>query len=179
MSEIYSGARVPGNLVGRRAEMEAIHSALYRPGAELRIVRLVGPGGYGKTRILREAMRRAGHGGERQAQGPPALANDWAAAAQSPVHVADLIDLTSVRLATAIHFQHQLQQALDTEGRDFSAFKRLFLRYRDQLTYQSSFVQMKEALDKAQQAFQDDYKKLAAGQRVVWVLDTAESSRCR
>jgi hypothetical protein len=174
MNEIFSGARVPGNLVGRKAEIQRIHDEIYRPGKELRIVCLLGPGGYGKTRILREAMRRAGHAGERQAQDDPAPADDWAKLEQTPVHIADLIDLTSVRLATAIHFQHQLQLALDTEGRDFSAFKRLFLRYRDQLTYQSSFIQMKEALDKAQQAFQEDYEKLSARQRVVWVLDTAE-----
>lgn len=45
----------PG-FVGRRAELEALDDALRRH----RVVTVVGPGGVGKTRLAREAMRRGG-----------------------------------------------------------------------------------------------------------------------
>ncbi len=174
MSELFSGTRVPGELIGRETDMQAIYAALYDPGDDLRVVLVRGPGGYGKTRMLREVMRRAGHQGERQTQGGPGPAKDWYASHGGGLHISDLVDLTWVRLATTIHFQHQLQTALSAEGSGFFNFNRCFLHYRDQLTYQSNPEQMDKALQEAELAFRKDYQILSKQRRMVWVLDTAE-----
>ena len=116
MSELFSGPRVPGELIGRETDMQQIHAALYDPGDDLRVVLVRGPGGYGKTRMLREVMRRAGHQGERKSQSEPGLDKDWFAAKNQSLHISDLVDMTWVRLATTIHFQHQLQMAFSAGG---------------------------------------------------------------
>ena len=154
--------------------MQKIQAALYDPGNDLRVVLVRAPGGYGKTRMLREVMRRAGHQGERQSQGAPGPAEDWYAAQAGRLHISDLVDMTWVRLATTIHFQHQLQMAFSAEGSGFFNFSRCFLRYRDQLTYQSDPEQMDKALQEAELAFRKDYQMLSRQRRMVWVLDTAE-----
>ena len=98
----------------------------------------------------------------------------WLKTEQSVVYVSDLIDLDAVALETTINFQRYLQQSLDSEGILFRRFQQAFLEFRSQLSYQSSYEQIQEALKRAQGAFILDYQDLAREHRIVIVLDTAE-----
>jgi len=170
---MFAAARMVWPMVGREKELEHLKNAMCRPGRDTRVVIIKGTGGIGKTRLLREALARAGHPNVRPAGIP--LPSDALWNIQETVIVSDLLDFTEVRLHTSNQFMEALRDALYWHEKvEFPNYDAAVAYYKRKLKDQADFFTVKEAADRAHKAFFKDYKRLAENHRLVWALDTAE-----
>ncbi len=159
MTQLFSAAIAPTVLIGRTDEMARVRKAICDPGAEFRVVYLVGNGGLGKTRMLQEVKHAA--------------SATWCGG-PIPALVSDVLDLEPVRLSTTLRFVSDLVNALDPHRANFIRFREQHLRHRQALVFQSSYEQIQSILHDALRAFARDYLELSETRRIVLLLDTGE-----
>jgi len=150
--ERYTGAWATPDLIGRRAILEQIDTALSDASGPS-IIALYGPGGIGKTRILNDTLRRSRPG---------------VRLAQQAVDLYDIQYHSSLALAGAIYASLGV-----ADGDPFRAFEEK--RERQSRAQTSGDVrQIAEATQNALKAFIDDLNRFSQSQHVVIALDTLE-----
>lgn len=152
-SERYTGAWATPNLIGRETILQQIDAAI-RSAAGPSVVALYGPGGIGKTRILRDALTRPSAGAVYPAQ--------------------RLIDLYDIRYHSSLDLAAAMYDSLGiAEGGDFRTFEKA--RDEQRKVQASGDVRQIAALTReALQAFVADLNRFSQSQRVVIALDTLE-----
>ncbi|RME46359.1 MAG: hypothetical protein D6796_09125, partial [Caldilineae bacterium] len=170
---MFAAARMVWPMVSREEELKQLKEAMCRPGRDTRVVIVKGRGGLGKTRLLHEALARAGHPDIRPAGKP--LPSDELWKEREGIIVSDLLDFTEVRLHTSRHFMEALRNALYWHEKvEFPNYDAAITYYKRKLKDQADFFTVKEAADRADEAFLEDYEQLTKAYRLVWALDTAE-----
>jgi len=150
--ERYTGAWATPDLIGRRAILDQIDTALSDASGPS-IIALYGPGGIGKTRILNDTLRRSRGG---------------VFLAQQAVDLYDMRYHSSLALAGAIYASLGV-----ADGDPFRAFEEK--RERQSRAQTSGDVrQIAEATQNALKAFIDDLNRFSQSQHVVLALDTVE-----
>jgi tetratricopeptide (TPR) repeat protein len=150
--ERYTGAWATPDLIGRRAILEQIDTALSDASGPS-IIALYGPGGIGKTRILNDTLKRSRPG---------------VRLAQQAVDLYDIQYHSSLALAGAIYASLGV-----ADGDPFRAFEEK--RERQSRAQTSGDVrQIAEATQNALKAFIDDLNRFSQSQHVVLALDTVE-----
>jgi hypothetical protein len=162
-------ARKTSIIINRRRELEMVRKAIYEAGTAVRVVLVRGPlhaeehrepeGGYGKTRLLEEIVRRI-------------QAGEWQADQQQVV-ASDLIDLMDIHLHAQSNFLHAVRDSL-VDRVDFANYDEAFTRYQRRRTQGVDYRMVREAAERADQLFLSDYQANAQNRRIVWLLDTAE-----
>lgn len=155
-SERYTGAWATPNLIGRETILQQIDAAI-RSAAGPSVVALYGPGGIGKTRILRDALTRPSAGAVYPAQ--------------------RLIDLYDIRYHSSLDLAAAMYDSLGVAtGGDFRTFEKA--RDEQRKVQASGDVRQIAALTReALQAFVADLNRFSQSQRVVIALDTLEPRR--
>jgi len=150
--ERYTGAWATPDLIGRRAILDQIDTALSDASGPS-IIALYGPGGIGKTRILNDTLRRSRGG---------------VFLAQQAVDLYDMRYHSSLALAGAIYASLGV-----ADGDPFRTFEEK--RERQSRAQTSGDVrQIAEATQNALKAFIDDLNRFSQSQHVVLALDTVE-----
>jgi len=150
--ERYTGAWATPDLIGRRAILDQIDTALSDASGPS-IIALYGPGGIGKTRILNDTLRRSRGG---------------VFLAQQAVDLYDMRYHSSLALASAIYASLGV-----ADGSPFRTFEeKREQQYRAQTS--GDVRQIAVATQDALQAFIDDVNRLSQSQHVVLALDTLE-----
>jgi tetratricopeptide (TPR) repeat protein len=150
--ERYTGAWATPDLIGRRAILDQIDTALSDASGPS-IIALYGPGGIGKTRILNDTLKRSKSG---------------ILLAQQAVDLYDMRYHSSLALASAIYASLGV-----ADGSPFRTFEeKREQQYRAQTS--GDVRQIAVATQDALQAFIDDVNRLSQSQHVVLALDTLE-----
>jgi tetratricopeptide (TPR) repeat protein len=162
-------AQKTSTMVNRRDQLEQIRQAIYEAGDALRVVLVRGPvgaeehdepeGGYGKTRLLEEVLRRARPGGEWERPGK--------------VAVSELIDLIDIRVHAQSNFLHTVRDSF-VGSLDLSGYDDAFNSYRRRVAQGMDYWTVREEAERADRVFLTDYRAGAETQRIVWLLDTVE-----
>jgi hypothetical protein len=152
--ERFTGAYATPELVGREDLRAQIESVLRDPAPEPRMVFLVGPGGIGKTRLLNVALQTA-HAipGLRAASG--------------------VIDLYHVPTHTSSGLADALYGALTPPSGPFRRYEQE-RRALERMRLSGEVTGVAEQRERTLDVFASDFKALAARQRIVLALDTAE-----
>jgi len=150
--ERYTGAWATPDLIGRRAILEQIDTALSDASGPS-VIALYGPGGIGKTRILNDTLKRSKPG---------------VLLAQQSVDLYDIRYHSSLALASAIYISLGV-----ADGGPFRTFEKE--REQQSKAQTSGDVrQIAAATQDALQAFINDFNRFSQSQRVVLALDTLE-----
>jgi AAA+ ATPase superfamily predicted ATPase len=150
--ERYTGAWATPNLIGRKAILDQINTALSSASGASIIV-LYGKGGIGKTRILNDTLSRD---------------KDGIFLAQQLVDLYDIRYHSSLALASAIYDSLNV-----TDSNFFRTFEdKRKQHYKAQIS--GDVRQIAEATRAVLQAFIEDFNRFSQSQRVVIALDTAE-----
>ncbi|MEM3554744.1 MAG: tetratricopeptide repeat protein, partial [Candidatus Micrarchaeaceae archaeon] len=157
----YAGVWMTPEVVGREDILEEIYQAI--EGADTRVFYLTGPGGIGKTILLREVLARARPGGKWHRPGLLAME--------------DVVDFYHTTTHTSIGFARALSEALrQAAGEDL--FPNYDRKHQDFEKKKCDIAGMLRELstlrDEVLQTFLDDLNKLAEEHRLVLALDTAE-----
>ncbi len=167
----FAAAQMTNRMVNRAAELETLQQAICRPGHDTRVVIIEGEGGLGKTRLLNEALWRAGHSAIFPGVEP--ASEKWST--QAPVIISDLLDFIEVRLHTFNRFLEALRQAFAwNEQVEFPTYDAAMRHYKRKLKDRADYFTIKQAAENANKAFFDDYRQITEKYRLVWALDTAE-----
>jgi Cdc6-like AAA superfamily ATPase len=163
MSEVeverYTGAWATPNLIGRKAILDQINTALSSASGASIIV-LYGKGGIGKTRILNDTLSRDKDTLSRD--------KDGIFLAQQLVDLYDIRYHSSLALASAIYDSLNV-----TDSNFFRTFEdKRKQHYKAQIS--GDVRQIAEATRAVLQAFIEDFNRFSQSQRVVIALDTAE-----
>lgn len=158
-------------MIGRKKELEEIRNAIFRTDNSLQVVFIRGAdeavsrhdsdGGYGKTRILEEVIKRTGPGGE------------WTESDSAVV--SDLIDLVDTRLHAQNNFLRAVRERFERQDRAaFPRHKIAFDRYQLARAHGADHSMVQSRFEEAAAAFQQDYRENVRQHRLVWVLDAVE-----
>ena len=150
----FTGAYATPNLVGREALLARIRDILVEESPGPRAVFIMGPGGIGKTRLLDAALKEA-------------RAMPTVQAARSLIDLYHLPTHTNSGLADAIF------TALTPPIEPFQQYERE-RRAFDRLRLSGEVAGMADQRDRMLEVFGKDLQALAAQQRIVLALDTAE-----
>lgn len=157
-NELYTqsdSARATTKLIGREDQLAQIDRAV-REAQGTWIVQISGQGGIGKTRLVSEVLHRY--------QDSPGVL-----AARAPV------DLYHTRTHSIEGLMAAICAAQDPEAKGFAAYREAQHALDRYLVEPSGQAEKRLALRRdVQKAFLDDMNKLAAGRRLLLVLDTAE-----
>lgn len=150
--ERYTGAWATPDLIGRRAILDQIDTAL-SGASKPSVIALYGPGGIGKTRILNDTLKRIKSG---------------VLLAQQAVDLYDIRYHSSLALASAIYVSLGVA--------DVSPFRAFEEKREQQFKAQTSgdVRQIAVATRDALQAFINDFNHFSQSQHVVLALDTLE-----
>lgn len=152
--EVYTSVIATPNLVGRQAELAAIHAALHAPDPML--VYVSGPGGIGKTVLLRRILEDLHH--------EPGLRP-----ARQVIDLYHTIHRTPEGLAQAI------QEAISPDGDGFEAYLRERHKLEEfQVRTPARVDEVQKQRQKMFQAFIHDLNRLSKAERLVLAFDTAE-----
>jgi len=142
-------------VVGRQGEMEAIRQALDGPKHRSYILYLIGGGGFGKTRLLEEAVRLAT---ERRV----------------PLHTAGILDLYHSDLRSADGLEAAIARGLDSDNQYFRGYLEKRSRFEEHRRAAVSPEVLEEERGRLREAFLDDYNQLARQHRILLCFDTLE-----
>ncbi len=172
---LLAGALATHELVGRNAELEALHAAIFPadPDAFCCLVLSAG-GGLGKTRLLREVFERL----TLNPASPNPNQGSWGRPGQRVVGL-DLIDLADVSLHPVVGFLREVRErfgkALMGEAvTAFARFDKAWLAYEQARDGELDFAEVTRRTNQLLEAFRLDYAALSTQMRVVWILDTLE-----
>ncbi len=169
----FSAARTPEKMVNREIELSALKDSFCRVGKDTRVIIIEGGGGLGKTRLLSEALWRAGHPDIFPTRAQNDANNSWDI--HDSVVVSDLLDFTEVSLHTFEHFMEKMHDALLWhKAVEFPNYEAKIAYFKRKLKDQANYFTVREAAQAANDAFFEDYQQLAERYRIVWALDTAE-----
>ncbi len=172
----FAAARTTDKMVSREDELKVLEKAVCQPGPKTRVIIIKGQGGLGKTRLLFEALRRAGHPGIFPARIPLDSSELWNN--REAAIVSDLLDFTEVRLHTFHDFMEALRNSFSwNEHIEFPGYDAAITYYKRKLTDQADYFTVQRAAEAANEAFFEDYKRLTKQYRLVWGLDTTEQLR--
>lgn len=175
--DLLLAARRTEALVGRTEPLEMLRKAIYTSQNSLQIISLLGPGGFGKSRLIEEVLWRIGNPKSRLERGPiPTDHLDWDWTRNNVQVVApDLLDMSDIRYHTRTGFMQAVRDALvrAKNSADFSVFDSAFRRLQQQ-RIRSTYQTTRQFTDMAEDAFFRSYNRLAAKERVVLILDTCE-----
>ena len=172
---IFSAARTTEKMVNRAAELALLQDSFCREGDDTRVIIIEGDGGLGKTRLVSEALWRAGQSGIFPARNRTSPDYDWEI--RDSVLLSDLLDFSEVNLHTSENFFQRIRGSLAGNEQvviEFPKYDAAVDAYRHQLSMQSNYFAVQQAAEAARKAFIEDYKQLASRYRIVWALDTAE-----
>jgi tetratricopeptide (TPR) repeat protein len=176
MSEVLFGARATQTLVGRKKALTEIHQAVCQAGTEFRLVLLTAQGGLGKTRLLRELLWHCGLPDDLDPRPPATGDDDWTI--KAALRISQLLDFMDTRLHNRAEFLRAARDAFSRPTDDpFSTYDVCYSDLRKKMNAMESYSLVREARERAEQAFDEDYRHLTrpdGGQRLVWILDTAE-----
>ncbi|MGB9724541.1 MAG: AAA family ATPase [Chloroflexia bacterium] len=157
----YAGVWITPEVVNREAILQEIYRAVEGQGTH--VIYLTGPGGIGKTFLLREVLSRLRPGGAWHR--PEILA------------MQEVVDFYHTTTHTSVGFTRSLSEALER-----AAGENLFPKYDEK--YQAfekkkydlagMLKELSTLRDAVLQAFLDDLNELAGRHRLVLTLDTAE-----
>lgn len=170
-------AERPVRLVNRTTELGILRQAFFQKSDATKLLFVIGKGGLGKSRLIEWALMCAGNPKLRRQYGGMQLSLnecDWTA--DGNIIVADMIDLTDVRLNTRIHFLREIRNALTREGgADFTRFDTAYDKFQRARMQEGSFQKIQELEKAAGESFLQDYARLARQfHRIVIALDTVE-----
>jgi len=146
-------------MLGRQTELNQIES-IVQGHTLLAFVCIHGPGGIGKTTLLRAIPERFAKKEEK-----------------GTVLFTDILDFDDLRLRVAQYVPYALARQLGRSNSDevFSTYLEAYARLQEmQKTGQATAYQVQEQVHQAEEAFLDDYRKLASRKRLVILLDTVE-----
>ncbi|OQY31378.1 MAG: hypothetical protein B6I38_05900 [Anaerolineaceae bacterium 4572_5.1] len=172
-TRIFSAARMTSAMINRKEALETLYEGVCKAEGDTRIIIIEGKGGLGKTRLLSEALWRAGHTKIFPHLNPPDENDSWNK--QKKAVVSDLIDFSEVRLHTFLYFLERISQSFNhPEFITFPNFESAIKHYKQTIKNQADFSIVKKEAEEAREAFFDDYAKAAQEHHLVWALDTAE-----
>ncbi|RMD58242.1 hypothetical protein D6833_13105, partial [Candidatus Parcubacteria bacterium] len=163
-----AGAQRPQRLVNRARQLGAIQEAVLPPDTACRVVLLRGGGGLGKTRLLEEVQTLCSPGGK------------WWKEAGGRVLATELVDLMDIRLHTKNAFVHRLRESLRPAARagisalNFPNYDAAVSEYHRRVLDNVGYALLKDAAERAETAFWEDYGRVCEERRVVWLVDTVE-----
>ncbi len=169
----FAAARMTERMVNREQELKDLEDAVCQSGYDTRVVIIEGQGGFGKTRLLNEALWRAGHPKAFTARVASIPNEKWSAT--QPCVISDLLDFTDTRLHTFNHFIEILRNSFAWhEAIEFPTYDAAIISYKRKLKDQAEYSVVKKAAEEAIHSFFEDYKQISKTYRLVWSLDTAE-----
>jgi hypothetical protein len=157
-------------MIGRKDELKKIKEAIFRTDDSLQVVfvrelheagfQYDSDGGYGKTRLLEEVIKRVGPDGE------------WFSGS---VVVSDVIDLVDTRLHARNNFLRAVRERFEGQDRaGFPRYKLAFDRYQLARAYGADHHMVQSRVEEVATAFLEDYRENVSQRRLVWVLDAVE-----
>jgi hypothetical protein len=166
----------PQRLVGRQKQLAEIRQAIFTEGNECRIILIKGAGGLGKTRLIEETLARLGNPEKRELYGPITEQDDWLKQETRPVIAANLLDLADIWLQARQYFLQTLGDSQTWQEQvHFGHYMLAHNRWRRLSESGVDHAGTRQAAAAAEAAFWQDYQAIAARQRIVLPLDTAES----
>lgn len=168
---VFAAAQQTSRMINRETSLAQLKQAICDPGEDTRVVIIEAVGGLGKTRLLSEALWRAGNPNVFSPRGAPLPGEAWTVG----IIASDLLDFTEVRLQAKKDFIERLREAFNWHPEavflNYDAARSAYRRRRkDQVDYNA----IKTAEASADEAFFKDYQAIAQSCRLVWGLDTAE-----
>ncbi len=185
----YAGAWATTELVGRQKILQEIHQALEEQGP--RVVYITGPGGVGKTFLLREVLRRCREDGEWAHLGLLAM-NDVLDFYHTTNHTLEgftqalyqALPSVDVEYSASLYFEEgspdEDAAAATKEGAAigkpaFTRYERIYEKFlKKQYDLAGMLKELSVLRDHMTEVFLDDLNLVAAGRRVVLAFDTAE-----
>jgi hypothetical protein len=170
---VFAAAQQTQHLINREQELKILQNAVCAPGSETRVVIIEAPGGLGKTRLLNEALYRAGNHRLFPHRPAPTAGEDWGVTDR--VIAGNPLDFMETRLHTFDVFKEAMRDALNwhraAEFPKYDAARNAYhRRQKDHVDYWA----IKAAADEANKVFFEEYRAIAKTHRLVWALDTAE-----
>ncbi len=172
----FVAAQQTFRLINRDNELKKLRQAICDPGSDPRVVIIKSPGGWGKTRLLMEALWRAGHPGIFPQRDKVDSENEWGV--QERVIVSGVLDFSESRLHLFDKFMERLRQSFDWHPRvEFPKYDAALSTYRRRSKDHVDFSAIQIAFEQSHTTFFEDYQRLAQAHRLVWALDTLEQLR--
>lgn len=178
----FPGSARPHELIGRLDDLKKLRQAITRSGKECRIVLIEGEGGVGKSRLVNTMLQYVGVPVEIDDQTPIPESEIWTEVLDKTV-VTGLLDLAETKLQTQGFFLSKLadsatwtapSQNTETERLSFNEFADAGQEWQRLSDLGIAFTAVREAAQKAEDAFWQDYRRITKEKRAVIVLDTAE-----
>ncbi|MBI5712285.1 MAG: ATP-binding protein [Chloroflexi bacterium] len=177
-SKLFVATRRISETVGREKELEQIKNAIFRPAGDdsCQIVFVQGRGGFGKTRLLDEALWRLGHPAEREAR----LMTDkhrqqgWDWERLGDTIILHPIDLIDTQLHSSGNFVYELYTRFEKVQIRFSIYISKRGRVEAMLQQGMDYTSVRKAAEESIDSFLKEYAEHATKRRVVWFIDTAE-----
>lgn len=169
----FAAAQQTSRMINREDKLDLLKSAMYSPKEDrsARVVVIESWGGLGKTRLLYEALWRAGNPHVFPLRSAPSPSEAWG----EGVIAADPLDFTEIRLHAFEDFMESVRDALSWHSEAiFSNYNAARNAYRRRRKDQVDFGAITAAAEAADKAFFEDYQALTQNNRLVLVLDTAE-----
>ena len=157
----YLGARATPRLVNRDPSLNLIKQAIEdRPHSH--VIYITGPGGVGKTFLLRDVLRRCRKGGE------------WHDSKAPLIVAEDVVDLYHVHTHSMEGLTRALSEVLPARA-DLVGYERKMKRFeREKYDLAGMLRELSTLRDEVAEAFLEDLNKLAKNHRLILALDTAE-----
>ncbi len=167
----------PHHIVARDEELEQIREAIYATDSSCRVIGIQGRGGFGKTRLLEEVLRRFSHEDTEKLYGPLPAKEQWPTDNIAYCHT---IDFTDIKAHSREYFLGKLGSAeqwhvgTGDPSMDFRAFREKRESWQHLVNQGSAHGDVEKAAGEAIEAFWRDYHRAAARHRLVILLDTTE-----
>lgn len=172
------------SIVGQDESLQQIKEALLNldKGSTCQVVLIEEAGGIGKTRLLEEVLRRAGHRDWREKRPLTDIETktgfDWSQlpTSQKKILVSDPLDFIDTRLLDRDTFVKRLRDSLRhaQSAANFNNYDRKYYQLQQVQAFGSELHRVEQIADETAAAFLEDLKKITEKQPVIFPLDTTE-----
>ncbi len=158
----YLGARATPGLVNREPILKVIKQAIDdRPRSH--VIYITGPGGIGKTFLLRDVLHRCREGGE------------WSTPEARLIAAEDVVDLYHAHTHSMEGLTRAIWEVLGPAQADLVGYERKMTQFEwEKYDLAGMLRELSRLRDEVARAFLDDLNRLAGNYRLVLALDTAE-----